>query len=244
MTAAELYIHGCRHCTNFIPTDEQPKPICNHEPNEYEGVKNTPPDSEGYTIGWKFVLQTLEQYVEYYKNDSWIPLECETVKSKLLYEDDEMRVLWKVKYDLITDTNQGIYPVDHKTMKQNRPNSSLNNQFIGQCIVAGTRGVIINKIGFQKSLEPKDKFVRTLISYSSERLMEWQSEILPYYAKLLVMYAESGVYPPNFNSCEGKYGPCSFNEVCSSDPSMREEVLRNTFTIGKKWDIKSTELGE
>src|SRR6187455_3226519 len=47
ISAAELYIQGCPDCTNFVITDETPKPKCNHQINEYPGLQNTPADSEG-----------------------------------------------------------------------------------------------------------------------------------------------------------------------------------------------------
>lgn len=236
---AELYIKGCPDCTDFIPSEELPKPRCGHRVNDFPGVKNTPRDNQDKPkrLGWQYVLDTCDQYQRHYLNDHWVTLETEVVKGKVLYEDDEVRILWKAKLDWTVDTNQGIFPVDHKTMSQRRDTNSMNNQFMGQCMIMGTRQVIINKIGFQASLKPDEKFVRTIVPYSAARLFEWQSETLPYYAKLLLMYAETGHWPPNFTNCEGKYGNCSFYEnVCSQDPGMREENLKLHFIVGPTWN--------
>jgi hypothetical protein len=239
LTAGELYIRGCAICTDFVGKD----PSCGHQPNEFPGLKNTPQESTNKPsrVGWQYVLKTCEEYFEFRKSDSWIPLECEVVKGEVLYEDDEIRILWKAKLDLVMDSNQGIFPVDHKSMKQNRDNISLNNQFIGQCLLIRSRTIWINKIGFQTSLEPKDKFPRIPISYSADRLIEWQSEILPYYAKLLLMYSESGYWPPNFTHCSNIYGNCEFKDVCEANRDMREEELKKDFIIGEKWDISNIE---
>jgi len=184
----------------------------------------------------ELAFTTMEQYFDFYKNDFWIPLAAEQVKGEVLYEDDEIRVLWKAKYDAIVDTNQGIFPVDHKTMKQRRDSLTLNNQFIGQCILLKTRQMIINKIGFQTSLKPNEKFTRPVLSYTADHLIEWQGEILPYYAKLMLMYAESGYWPPNYTHCENKYGYCAFVDVCRANPNLRETELRSNFIVGEAWD--------
>jgi hypothetical protein len=244
LAAAELYIQGCKYCTDFIPTEEMPKPPCGHKINDYPGVKNTPKESEGYKIGWHWVLDTCEQYFIFYRNDHWVPLEVEIVKGEVLYEDDEIRILWKAKLDVTVDTNQGIYPEDHKTMKQNRDTVSMNNQFIGQCLIMKTRNVIINKVGFQKTLKPEEKFKRIMVPYSAPRLLEWQSETLPYYAKLLLMYAETGHFPPNFDHCETKFGKCSFLKVCESDPAMREEEIKKLFFVGPEWNPTNDDSDE
>lgn len=255
LAAAELYIKGCPTCTGFTPAhmidgemtttirdghvcneDCKTKPPCGHRINDFPGIKNTPAESEGYKIGWKHVLTTCEEYSDYYKNEYWVPLEVEVVKSKVLFEDDEIRILWKAKLDLITDTNQGILPVDHKTMKQRRNTTKLNNQFKGQCLIMGTRNVIINKVGFQKTLPPAEKFERAPISYSAPVLIEWQSQILPYYAYKLIEYNETGYWPPNYNNCENKYGDCVFRGVCESDPEMREEEIKLNFYVGPEWN--------
>ncbi len=255
MAAAEMYIRGCRDCTGFTSQHRNNgtnphictpdcllKPICGHRIDDYPGVKNTPPEPdkenprEKFKTGWKWVLTTLEQYAEHYKNDAWVPLEVEIVKSKILYEDDEVRILWKAKLDLTSDTNQGIFPIDHKTMKQKRSETKLNNQFKGQCLVQSSRSVIVNKVGFQTTLEPKEKFERALMSYSAPMLTEWHSETLPFYSKLLLMYAETGYWPPNYSNCKGKYGPCQFMEVCEADPAMREYELKQRFIVGPEWN--------
>ena len=251
MTAGLMYIQGCRYCTDFestaVPMDATDpnhegniitKPPCGHYLNEYPGLQNTPAENQTKPkrTGYKWVMETMEQYFERWKNEVWIPLEAERVRGKVLYEDDNIRILWKAKLDTIIDTFNGIYPCDHKTMQQNRKNVSMNNQFMGQCLVAGTRAVIINKIGFQKTLKPEEKFKRDMISYSAERLLEWQSITLPHYAYELLMYHETGHWPQRLTHCENKYGHCQFLKVCGSNPDMREEELKKGFMVGEPWD--------
>lgn len=263
--AAQLYIAGCRHCTDFVPhacdcatlvsenvygpANPQcdkckgkgtiDKPLCGHPPNEYPGVKNTPPEppsDKAWMIGWRWVLDTIEQYYNFWRNDSWVPLEVETVKSKILYEDDEIRILWKSKLDWVVDTNQSIAAVDHKTMKQNRNTTKLNNQFIGQNLIMGTRTMYINKIGFQKTLPAEKKFIRAGVSYSADQLLEWQSQTLPFWAKMLLAYVDMDYFPPNYTNCQSKFGDCAFMEVCESDRHMRQEMLKQQFMIGPEWN--------
>lgn len=262
MAAAELYIHGCKYCTDFVPSDcicsnsriemtplescEEcrgsgviSKPKCGHPVNEYPGMKNTPPentDKPYLIIGWQWVLKTCEQYAEFYRGDHWIPLEAEVVKRKVLYTDESMRIMWKAKLDLTVDTNQGIYPCDHKTMKQRRDGNKMNNQFKGQCLVNNVQKVIINKVGFQTTLKPEEKFIRNVVSYSFNQLDEWQTTTLPYYAAMLITYNETGYWPPNYSNCEAKYGKCPFLSICESDPGMRQEELQKNFVVGPKWD--------
>lgn len=188
----------------------------------------------------ELTFDTMHQYFQYYKNDSWTPLEVECVKGKVLYEDDEIRILYKAKFDLISDTNQAILPVDHKTMKMRRDSLSLNNQFMGQCVLAGTRQMIINKVGFQKTLKPNERFTRSVVNYTFDRLLEWQSVILPYWSKIYLMYEESGYWPPNFTHCD-KFGYCIYKDACESDRGLREESLANDFVVGKPWDITTNE---
>lgn len=186
-------------------------------------------------------MDTCEQYNIFYANETWVPLEVETVKKRILYEDEEVKILWKAKLDLLCDTNQGIYPVDHKTMSQRRETVSLNNQFMGQCIVTGTRVMFVNKIGFQKTLKPNEKFVRTPVTYSFDRLAEWQGTILPYWAKQFILYNEMNYWPPNFTHCDGKFGYCQFKGVCEAERNLRESYLGNDFVVGDKWDPKTND---
>lgn len=265
--AAQLYIAGCRHCTDFVPhacdclhpvgeensqileanpqcdkckgTGMISKPTCGHPPNEYPGVKNTPAEpaaDKAWQVGWRWVLDTIEQYYNFWRNDSWVPLEVEVVKSKILYEDDDLRVLWKAKLDWVVDTDKGIVAVDHKSMKQNRNQTKLNNQFIGQNLIMGTRTMYLNKVGFQKTLPPEKKFMRQGMSYEADALLEWQSQTLPFYARMLLAYVEMGYFPPNYSNCQSKFGDCAFIGACEGNRDMREKWLKDNFLIGPAWN--------
>jgi len=236
LIAGQLYVTGCPHCAD----DKNESPACGHEVAEYPGVFNTPENNEGWVIGWRFALATCEQYFEMYKNDSFVLLAAEEVRGEILYEDDEIRVVWKAKFDLIIDTNQiGIVSMDHKSFKQRRDKSTLSNQFVGQCLLLKSRNLIVNKIGLQTSLKIEERLTREVLSISADRLNEWQSEILPYYAYKYIQFSESGYWPPDYTHCDTMFGPCPYKEVCEADRGMREEILRTTFQLAPVWDPRN-----
>jgi hypothetical protein len=203
------------------------------------GMKNTPDENEKKPerTGYNFVIKTMQEYFDFYRNDSHTCIAAEEVRSKLIYEDDEMRILWKAKFDLIMDTANGILSKDYKTMKQRRDTLSMSNQFMGHCVLLGSRNVMVDKIGFQTSLKPEEKFTRAIISYSTDRLAEWVNDIVPFYARMYIAYTESGNWPANFTHCENKYGTCPMLRVCESDRSLRDDELKMNFMIGPKWEI-------
>ena len=209
------------------------------------GLENTPVENEKHPngqlsrVGSAYVIDTFLQYCQFYKNESWTPLEVEKVLNKVIYEDDTLRLMWKGKLDLITDTNQGIYPSDHKTMKQNRETLTLNNQFMGQCVLTEARAVIINKVGWQSSLKAEEKFKRVILSYSTARLIEWM-DIAVYYANYLVSLNEQDYWPPRFTHCD-KFAGCIFRGVCESDPNMRNEEINLHFKVCEPWDVSDGE---
>src|SRR6185295_741484 len=219
MTAAMLYVKGCPVCIS-LPIDFIGIPPCGHKNGDWIGLKNTPADNtkEGKKelIGWKYVLNTCTQYLARWQSDSWTVLHSEHTKGDIIYQDDTLRILWKAKFDLIVDTNAGMMSVDHKTMKQRRESISLSNQFIGQCTLLKASNMIVNKIGFQSSLKPEEKFERAVISYSADRLKEWRETIVPYWAYKLVEYNKTGYWPANFTHCETKFGYCDFKEHCEN----------------------------
>src|SRR5580765_1554366 len=104
----KLMIGGKSRAQAIILATEKGEEFANAE------IKNVSPDD------MNLVFDTMTQYFDYWKNDFWIPLQSEIVKSAVIYEDDEIRIMWKAKIDLIVDTNQGIFSEDHKTMKQRR----------------------------------------------------------------------------------------------------------------------------
>jgi hypothetical protein len=226
------YAAGREYINGYNPDNKYIK-------DEAETGVNMPLDSEKNLIGTNHVYNTMREYFDHYRNDPFTPIAAEEVRGSLIYEDDDIRIIWKAKFDLIIDTNAGLLSMDHKTAKQRRDSVSLNNQFMGQCVLLKSRNMIIDKIGFQTSLKPHEKFERVTISYTADRLAEWVNDIVPHYARMYVAYTEAGVFPPNFTHCENKYGFCMYKGACETDRGMRDEFLKINFKKGKHWDISN-----
>lgn len=231
MAAGEEYYYGCLDCK---------KNVClKHKKSDpYMGCVNIPLDSDKYVVGYNWIVKTMEQYFNHYMADPYTPIESENVKGKIIYEDDEIRIMWKAKIDTLIDTHQlsKAISMDHKTRKIDRKMTSINNQFIGQCVVTGTNNMIVNKIGFQQSLKPEEKFKREMMSYSYDRLNEWRNVVVPSTVYRFLQSIERNEWLPTFTSCETKYGFCDFVPVCSLDRGLREGKLKEMFKVGPKWD--------
>lgn len=183
-------------------------------------------------------IKTFMQYAGHFADDGWNDIKAvEQVGSRILYEDDELIILYEVKIDLIIGIpGIPILPVDHKSGSQRREPSDLSNQFMGYCWFLGVNNIMINKIGFQKTLPPKDKFQRYLLSYTSNRLLEWQAEAA-WWIKQGLDFMDRGVWPRNLTSCD-KYSGCIYKNVCAADPIVRESKLLQLFeTRTKSWDV-------
>jgi hypothetical protein len=185
------------------------------------------------------VIHHTSEYLKFREGDFWIPKQVERPFAKVLYEseEDDLRIVYEGVVDLVADTQAGETVVDHKSSRRNTDPTSLplSNQFKGYAWALGINNVVINKIGFQKTLPPKDKFVRHPISYSQEILDEWVANSV-FWGKMLAFYLETETFPQNFTSCD-KYSGCIFCKACLTEKGdAREWILDQEFHKGEAWN--------
>jgi hypothetical protein len=180
-----------------------------------------------------------KMYALYYAQDGWVPLEVEQPFSKILYErPDEpgkegIRIIYEGIIDLVADTPHGVRIVDHKTSSRRKVPSGRSNQFIGYSWALGVNNVIVNKIGFQKTLTEKERFNRHILNYPTRIIQEWTRETAGW-VKLMVQYVDAGYFPHNNTSCD-KYSGCDYRMVCESQEDIREHKLLSFYKKGEPW---------
>lgn len=222
---AQTFITGCESCIALNCTQ--------HKDNPFKGIQAATIEDAHY------VVKTFRDYEEFWKNDSWTTLQTEYVKSAVIYEDDELSLLWKAKIDWLVDTDTGIFSVDHKTASRREEGTTLDNQFIGQCVVTKQTRMYRNVIGYQTSLKPNEKFTREAVNYTKSRIAEWILEVAAYSYDLAALQ-ESGRYRHNFTACRRKYGDCIFRRVCEGEPTDRQRLIEEQFKkADRKWDISN-----
>jgi hypothetical protein len=77
------------------------------------------------------------------------------------------------------------------------------------------------------------RFQRYPIYYTPEDIEEFLNET-QLWLQTAALYAESGHWPANQESCD-KYGGCPFREICTKPAGRREMYLRTYFTQ-QTWD--------
>jgi len=180
------------------------------------------------------VIFQFEEYVDFYKEDPWETLALESVGSKILYENENYQFVYTFKIDRLAKRDQIIAPWDYKTSKKRAETSSLSNQFIGYAWATDSHYVIVDKIGFQKTLKREERFQRIFLSYDSERIQEWLVNA-SYWALIYAQVLEGGPNVMNWTSCD-KYGGCIFKPVCERAPSARDWIIERDYRVGEKWD--------
>lgn len=183
-------------------------------------------------------VQTVKQYCIYYKDDPWVPVEVEAPFSYILYEDDDVRIVFEGKIDLVCTNplqNNMRLVIDHKTGSRNTTPSGLSNQFMGYCVVNGITMAILNRVGFQKTLPPEKKFVRHILPYNKRVLDEWREWTI--WRSLFVMgCVEENSFPPDFTKCD-EYSGCQFKDVCLAPPDTRDDMLMRFFKRSEKFEL-------
>lgn len=188
-----------------------------------------------------YTIEIFKQYTSYWENDDWNNIvSVERVGSKVLFEDDDIIILYEGKIDLVLKIGNELIPIDHKHSGSRRDPNQLANQFKGYCWLLGTNNCIVNEIGFQKTVDAKDKFRRHTISYSDNIISEWINNTVLWIKHQLGL-EELGLAPRNYTSCD-KYSGCDYKHICLSDPGeFREFKLHKDF-VERIWDVGGKHL--
>lgn len=133
------------------------------------------------------------------------------------------------------------YVMDRKTTKSTisnyyfrrySPDNQMSLYSLAADIVFHTpaKGVIIDAaqiaVGFTS-------FSRGIVTRSRGQLDEWLGDLEPT-LRGVERAAESGHWPMNDTACD-KYGGCAFRDICSKDPSVRDQFLKSNF-VERKWN--------
>lgn len=183
------------------------------------------------------VKKAATEYAMFRIEDSWIPLAIEQPFSYTIYEDDDYIFLHEGIVDLvIADVNIKMAVVDHKSSSRNSYVSSMSNQFKGYARAFSCPNMIVNKIGFQKTLPPAQKFVRSLMSYPQSVIEEWEQKVIRRMKRYAMMLNDPvAMDEANETSCD-KYSGCVYRSVCEQSPQVRENLLLANFRVRGAWD--------
>jgi PD-(D/E)XK nuclease superfamily len=203
------------------------------------------------------VLFQFNAYCEYYTNDPWMTLAVEEVASRILFENEELKIVYTGKIDRFVEQGNIRAPMDHKSSERRGDVSSMSNQFIGYCFLLDCYNIIIDKIGFQKTLKPSERFQRFVLTIDDGRIDEWKDnsistillhlmttspddidalEYFRIYRSLNRLSEESMQSNMNLTSCD-KYSGCTYRAICESNPEGREWIKERDFIVRTPWDV-------
>lgn len=179
------------------------------------------------------------KYAAFYADDRFVPVAVEGPFSYLLHEDKErkIKIVLEGRIDLIVETQNGqeLIVMDHKTKERQSQYCKLDNQPSVYSLVAETRTVQINEIGFQK--EPI--FRRVPLFYDSAYWAEYKAIIIKWVTRLLNNLS-TGQWLANPSSC--KY--CNFRQICESEASARDFKIQTFYKRGAEFDVFKDKIVE
>lgn len=180
------------------------------------------------------------EYCRYYSEieDKYYPIAIEQTFFKIIYEDDNLIIALQGIIDYLGKYIGSDLKIvmDHKGVSKRENYTKLRNQFRNYALAAEADTVVVNKVGFQKTLPPEERFSRQIITYSQDELDE-QVEMIIADGKEMLICMQAEYYKPNYTSCD-KWGGCQFREnFCEARPDVRPYRIGTHFVVGKKWDV-------
>jgi len=198
------------------------------------------------------VIEVMEEYFDHWRvaDQCFQIVEVEQAFMYLLYEDDEVRIHLAGKIDLIISDNRYInMPWDHKSYDRSFEVGRMPNQFKNYCYATKSNYLLVNKIGFQKTLKPHEKFLRIPLSYDHLILEEWKANVVKVIFHYLNCVAENS-WPMNETSCDKFNRRCEYYEICdSSGGEAKLYKLAANYIDVEPWDVskalrKSSEVAK
>lgn len=186
------------------------------------------------------VCEVLEEHFDYWRvADQNLRIKAvEQPFIYVIYEDDDVRMHMSGKIDLLYDDDKYTnMPMDHKSYDRAFEILRMNNQFRNYCTAVGSNYLVVNRIGFQKTLKPEEKFKRVPLSYDDLYLQQWKDNVIRGMFTYLRCAAENS-WPMNETSCDKYHRKCEYYDVCDSSgqPAKEYKLLANYITA-EPWDV-------
>jgi len=189
-------------------------------------------------------FSTLVEFFKFIQQSSWIPIATEQSFRFKAYEDANLRlrIYLTGRIDLIVKTSQiPIIPVDNKSESERWFYTQMSNQFRIYALACKANVLGVQRFGFQKSLDTKDKFKMELLPFDPDTLEEWRTLTLPYWVKQYLICNEDNYWPMNHTSCISGHFACQFSDkynggICNVSREVRKQKLERYFKVGKEWN--------
>ena len=176
------------------------------------------------------------------KDESYEILATEEPFAYLLHEDENIKLTMIGKIDLLfTDYPQyERCPMDHKGYDRSSNTRRFVNQFCNYATATGSNYLIVDKIGFQTSLKPSEKFKRLPMCYDPLILEQWKQDVIKW-AYIYLDCVLNNSYPRNMTSCDKYNRDCEYLEVCdASGNEAKIYKLEANFKTAEPWDVASS----
>jgi len=197
-------------------------------------------DSDLSTEDGRLCLNTIEESLNYWRQaDTNLQiLGVEESFAYILYEDDKFRIMMIGKIDLrFSDRQYENCPLDHKTYSRDFPVLRKTNQFCNYATSLNSDYLFVNRVGFQTTLKPPEKYKRVPLSYDEQFRKQWRDNTIKWAMRYYDCIVDND-WPMNDTSCTKYNRVCEYYDVCdSSGEDTKEFKLNFAFKVGEAWDV-------
>jgi hypothetical protein len=186
------------------------------------------------------VIDVMEEYFDHWRvaDQRFQINEVEKSILYLLHEAEHYKFYLSGKIDLVTtDDKYTNLPWDHKSFDRTYPVTRMSNQFKNYVNALNSDFLIVNKIGFQRTLPPHEKFLRVPLSFDHIYLEQWRQNVIKVIEHYVMCLADD-YWPTNETSCDKYNRQCEYFGICdSSGKEAKEYKLITMFKQGEPWDV-------